>query len=143
MNPEVMSENKSIFIDTAPFIYLIENNTKYSTKVEELLADYISLNYNICSSVISYMEFCVIPDRDGRLDVIESFNNLLLKLNISIFEINIDVAIRGYKLRSSNPSLKGMDALQLACALENDCSEFITNDEKLKKINEINVTILH
>ncbi len=137
-----MTEYKSVFIDTAPFIYLVEEHPSYFKIIENLLEDYKSLDSRLFTSVITYMEFCVVPERDGRKDLIEKFNNFILNLNIEITEINLNIAKKAYKLRSLYSNLKGLDAMQLACALENECSLFITNDMKFKKIKEISIKTL-
>lgn len=130
-----MPESNFVFIDTAPFIYLIENNPRFYSIVEDLIVDYVSTGAVINTSVITYMEFCVVPEREGRQDVIDSFRDLMKRLGVNMIEINEEIAQIAYKLRAKYSFLKSMDAIQLACSKGSSC-DFITNDVKLKKIDE-------
>ncbi len=58
-----------------------------------------------------------------------------------MIEINEEIAKFAYQLRAKYPFLKSMDALQLACSKGLIC-DFITNDIKLKTINEENINIV-
>ena len=137
-----MKEYKKVFIDTAPFIYFIENNKLYADKVEVFISDCIKHEISMITSVISYMEFCVIPERLKKPKVIESFVEILLKLSIPFIEVNLSAAQRASKLRAKYVFLKGLDALQLAIAIENNCDAFFTNDTKLAKVKEIKVIVI-
>ncbi len=39
-----------------------------------------------------------------------------------------------YELRAKYQFLKGMDAFQLAIAINENCDQFVTNDKKLEKV---------
>ena len=131
-----------IFVDTAPFIYLIENNPTFGAKVKTFLIDSLKNGHSLETSVITLMEFGVKPAREGKLNVIIKFEELLEKLNIEITEVDKEVAQEAYKLRAKYEFLKGMDAMQLGAAIKNKCLNFLTNDKKLKKITEINITLI-
>lgn len=88
------------------------------------------------------MEFGVKPYRASEIEVLQSFKSLLLDLTIEVLPVDEPIAERAYQLRAKYPFLKGMDALQLAAALNSNCSEFITNDKQLAKISEISIRLL-
>lgn len=131
-----------VFIDTAPFIYLIENHPTFAEKVTRFFAKKAAAGHEIMTSVVTIMEFGVKPERDGRHEVIRAFENMLDRLKINIINIDESVAKRAYVLRANYPALKGMDSLQLAAAIEENCKEFFTNDRKLKQVSEINIIIV-
>ena len=131
-----------IFVDTAPFIYLIENHPKFSVKVKKAITDAIVNGDELVTSVITFMEFGVRPEKENRQDLITKFEELMERLNIDILVIDKEAGRRAYKLRAKYDFLKGMDALQLALSIKEQCSTFITNDKKLKKITEIQVKTL-
>ncbi|MCD4791852.1 MAG: PIN domain-containing protein [Bacteroidales bacterium] len=62
------------------------------------------------------------------------------KFNIE--PVSIQIAKTTYKLRAKYSFLKTPDALQLASAIHNNCSIFFTNDNKIKNISEIEVTLV-
>lgn len=131
-----------IFVDTAPFIYLIENHPKFVGKVKKAITDAIVNGDELVTIVITFMEFGVKPEKENRQDLITKFEELVERLNIDILTIDKETGRRAYKLRAKYDFLKGMDALQLALSIKEQCSTFITNDKKLKKITEIQVKTL-
>ncbi|KHD10054.1 hypothetical protein PN36_32405 [Candidatus Thiomargarita nelsonii] len=92
------------------------------------------------SSVITYHEFCIKPL--GRKELITAFEELCTELNISLQEVTLPVANMAAKLRSKYRGLRGMDALQISAAIHSDCDKFMTNDRRLKQINEIEVMLI-
>ena len=137
-----MPDKKIVFIDTAPFIYLVENNLKYAGKVEQYISECFYADTDIITSVISYMEFCLVPIREKKPEVIKSFEQLLLRFNVPLEEINLSIAQRAARLRAKYIFLRGLDALQLSAAIENGCKEFLTNDFNLAPISEIKIVIV-
>ncbi len=130
-----------IFIDTAPLIYLVENHPKYIEPISLYLANVISNNGIFVTSVVTIAEFGIKPKKLKRLDVLTKFNNIVDTL-LSVKEINWDVAEISSTLRVRYPALRSADSFQLACALENKCTTFLTNDRKLKSIKEIEVLLV-
>lgn len=128
-----------IFIDTAPFIYLIENHPVFTSKIKTLITNAIVDGDYIVTSVVTLSEFGVKPTKDNRLDLIEKFEELLSRLNVEILVVDQSAAKKAYELRAKYQFLKGMDAFQLALSINEKCSRFITNDKKLKRVTEIDV----
>lgn len=131
-----MIEFDSVFFDTSPFIYLIENNSKYSSVVADFIADQSIKEILLTTSVITISEFQVNPKKLNNLKPIEDLNRLIDKLSIQVFDITIEIAELSASLRAKYNFLKGIDAFQLATALNHSCKLFISNDFKLKKIEE-------
>jgi predicted nucleic acid-binding protein len=131
-----------LFVDTSPFIYLVEAHAFYGEKVQELLLSSIARNDELVTSVITWMEFSVMPQKTKRLDLIEKYQDLLTQLGIPVLEITQSIASQAALTRSEYDFLKPMDALQLAVAIDSDCVQFITNDKGLRQITEIQVITL-
>lgn len=138
-----MIEIESIFLDTSPFIYLIENNPKFISTVEEYIAEKLSKEVSLVTSVITVSEFQVGPKRMNNLKPINDFQTLLNELHFKIFDITLEIAELASTLRANYLFLKSIDALQLSVAIKYNCKSFLTNDIKLKSIKEINVTIIN
>jgi predicted nucleic acid-binding protein len=138
-----MTGSEKVFFDTAPFIYLVENNPKYYLPVAEYMADLISEKEGLLStSVLSIAEFLVKPAREKDQKLQNDFETFLRELNFQISEINYNIAILSSRLRSNYSFLKGIDSLQLAAALDLNCSAFLTNDKRLKSIKEIQIILI-
>ena len=125
------------FIDTAPFIYLIEGHPIFADKVIEHFSKSLSKGNTFETSVITLMEFGVKPAKQNQQAVIDKFKKLLQNLNIQLSTVDENIAQKAYQLRAKYKFLKGMDAIQIATALELNCTVFVTNDKALKKIVEL------
>lgn len=131
-----------IFIDTAPFIYLLENNLKYLTFLRKYFADLYEEQDDVSTSVITFSEYCIKPIMDGDEVLIRSFERFLYKMDIPILNVNKAHAEYAARLRAKYLFLKGMDSLQVGIACVEECDKFLTNDIELKVINEIDILVL-
>jgi predicted nucleic acid-binding protein len=135
--------SEKVFLDTAPFIYLIEDNPKYAKVVANYIADQIVVFESaLFTSAITIAEFSVKPKRNNDLAVIEKFKSKLKEHDIRVFDITEHIAELSADLRAKYHSLKNLDALQLATAVSSGCTSFLTNDIKLKSIQEIKIVLL-
>ena len=136
-----MTANK-YFIDTSPFIYILENNPEFYAKTFECLYRALKKNALFYTSVITFNEYCVKPEISDRKDLITDFEDLLEEWDVYTNDITAKIAKKGAKLRAKYAFLKGMDSLQIASALEIKCDVFLTNDKRLKEIQEIKVVLI-
>lgn len=137
-----MTATENVFFDTAPLIYLIENHAEYYGKVEKLLILAEEQHWQLSTGVISIAEFGVKPAKENHQDVITALDQLLTDFQFQVLTIDVTTARRSYQLRARYEFLKAMDALQLATALTNGCTRFFTNDKKLTKVTDVEVTLV-
>lgn len=137
-----MQHVNSVFFDTAPLIYLIENDERFAEKTLNFIVSQVESGALFYSSVLTYAEFCVKPEQLGKLEIITSFDDLIHDLDIDMVEINKDIARLTAKLRAKYTFLKTIDALQISSAIFYKCDLFFSNDSKLKNVNEINVVLV-
>ena len=57
-------------------------------------------------------------------------------------EITLGIAERAGRLRGRYKDIKAIDAIQIASAIDVGADAFLTNDKKLKKVEEIKVLVL-
>jgi hypothetical protein len=62
----ILSEHTTIGLDTNPFIYLFEHHSRYFPLIEELFSYLKSPGVQGVTSIITLIETCVQPQRDGR-----------------------------------------------------------------------------
>ncbi len=137
-----MTENfNRTFIDTAPFVYLLEYNETLTDKTKQVFYG-LSVDTKFMTSVITYSEYCVKPKKINNQKAISEFKNLLNDLECDIKNIDINIADITAELRAKYQFLRTPDALQLATAIHNSCNKFITNDKKLKQITEIEIVLI-
>ena len=129
--------------DTAPIIYFIEEHDIYGIVADKIFAfirDHSSLY--AFSSVITLTEVLTQPLRKSRMDLVEKYRELLMNSgNFSLYPVDALIAEKAAVLRSRY-GIKTPDAIQLAIAIENDATLFITNDKRLKNVSEIEVLVL-
>ncbi|MFT5999878.1 MAG: putative nucleic acid-binding protein [Neolewinella sp.] len=131
-----------IFIDTAPFIYLIEEHPEFAEKVKNYFIDRFKSGDEFLTSVVTISEFSVKPNRDQRLELIVQLQHFIEQTGIDVSLISLTHAELAAQLRGKYQPLKGMDAFQVAVAIEEGCGKFLTNDKQLAKIEEIDVVLV-
>jgi predicted nucleic acid-binding protein len=138
-----LAAHQRIGIDTAPFIYLWECNPAYLPLSQELFSYLNQPQVQGFTSIITLIEVCVQPQRQGRLDVVSAYQRALLhSRQISTVFVDASVAQRAMVLRAQYYPIRVPDALQLAAALESGATAFVTNDHRLAKIRELRVMVL-
>lgn len=138
----MMTELDPLFLDTSPFIYLVENDARHAQKIDDFLATEFGKETPIVTSALTVCEFSVKPNRDNDKELLYDFERTLTQFNVSIFDINLKVAHGAAQLRSRHKMLKTVDALQISCALNYGCTRFLTNDFRLKSITELKVILV-
>lgn len=133
---------KKIFVDTNPFIYYIEDIEPYSTKLQNFFSECIDEKVELYTSTITDAEFLVKPYKNNDTTVAEYYREFLTSMNFLKCFVNESVAEISARLRAKYQSIKLVDAIQIATALECNCEGFLTNDKQLKQISEINVILL-
>lgn len=98
---------------------------------------------NAFSSVITITEVLPKPIENGDEKPAAKFaESLKHGENITITEISESIAEAVGKLRGRYTFLRTIDAIQVSTALDVGADAFLTNDKKLKQINEIKVLVL-
>jgi predicted nucleic acid-binding protein len=119
-----------IFWDSNLFIYLFENNPQYAQKVEELRKKMLQRRDQLITSTLTIGEVLVKPTTRGDHALCDHYEKILNNTALIIpFDRN---AARRYAEVRSKTTVKGPDAVQLACASEAGVDLFITNDDHLK-----------
>ncbi len=119
-----------IFWDSNLFIYLFENNPQYAQKVEDLRRKMLERGDQLLTSTLTIGEVLVKPTSMGDYALCDHYQKILSSSALIIpFDEN---AARRYARVRSKTSVKGPDAVQLACASQAGVDLFITNDDHLK-----------
>lgn len=130
-----------VFIDTAPIIYLVEQNPEYFEQVSLFLADSIRGNVTLTTSVLTTAEVEIRPRKLGKKDLTSKFEKTIKSL-FEVYPITWEIAQISATLRAKYSSLRAIDSLQIACAIQTKCEDFITNDKRLRVIKEISITLI-
>src|SRR5580698_794300 len=129
--------NKNIFLDTSPIIYFIEGNSTFQDKLKQIFDLNERGDLMFITSSITLLEVLVKPLKLGENQLADSYKNILMNSSgIELVEISNSIAVKAAGLRSKY-SLKTPDAIQLAIAIEYNTDYFLTNDLRLKSVNEV------
>ncbi len=129
-------------IDSAPLIYFIERHPIYIDRVRAILRQVdvgIIMGY---SAVITLTEVLTQPLQVGNRVVEEEYRSYLLhSRNLTLIDITPPIADHAALLRARY-RLRTPDALQIAAALAKGCEAFLTNDARLRRIQELQILVL-
>lgn len=140
---ERIAQLSSVFLDTAPIIYFIEGNPEFGHCAKTIMESIESGSLLSYTSVVTLLEVIVNPIRNDKQDLAVMYTEFLRDTNNLILQdiTEKDAELVG-KLRACYPSLKSLDSLQLAVAMNSGVDAFVTNDKKLKQIKEIDIIVL-
>lgn len=133
---------ESVFVDTNPLIYLLDNVQPFVLPVKNFFLRYKNLNAEFYTSTVTDAEFFVKPIEENQLDKIDLYKNFLLNFGFLKCYINDAIAEQAAKIRAKYKGVRLGDALQLASSIECGCNYFLTNDSRLKQVVEVNVVYL-
>ncbi len=135
-----MTAYENIFLDTAPVTYYLEKNAQFFAPVSDFMAKYAEARFH--ASVITLMEYSVMPYRNGNQTQIDDFYAFLNDVEINIANVDRTIADSAAKIRAKFNSFKGLDSLQLATAKHLGCDAFLTNDKQLKQYTDLSVVLV-
>jgi predicted nucleic acid-binding protein len=130
-------------IDTSPFIYYMEAGSRFDAVATELFDDCIDTGRNpAVTTVVTLAEVLVGAMRSNRPDLAQRYRNLLGHTKgLRLLDITEDTAERAADLRQRY-NVRLPDALQVGAAIQHGASHFVTNDDRFRRVTEIEVIIL-
>jgi predicted nucleic acid-binding protein len=136
-------KDKTVFIDTAPLIYYIEDsNRSYSDVLDIFFEMNLKMQVQLMTSTISLLEVLVIPLKTNNTGLADKYKYLLCQSNtFKLWGMDVEISSKAAALRAKY-RLKTPDAIQIATAICHFSDYFLTNDKQLKIVDELNVLIL-
>ena len=134
---------KFFALDTSPLIYYIEQHPQYSLITEDLFGAIHAGHARAMTSVLTLLEVLVQPLRSARLDLAHEYRRILTgSAGITVYPIDADICEASARLRSTYNWIRTPDAIQVATALRNGAELIVTNDERWRRLTEIQVVVL-
>src|SRR5687767_4867765 len=131
---EVMPTLSSLCIETAPFIYLVENHPTYVRRMRSIIQFIDDGMVAGFSSTVTLTEVLTQPLKMGNPRLVSMYRDILVQSrNFTLVPIDVDIAEHAADLRARY-NLKTPDALQVAVALHAGCDAFLSNDLGLKRV---------
>jgi predicted nucleic acid-binding protein len=138
-----IEKHKIIGLDTAPFIYYIEDVTPYA----DLLDPVFNLLENhavraVVTSTVTFAEILTKPFADKNFSLADEIK-FTLKSFSSLSVASIDEKLgEAAALIRARYTTRLPDALQVAAAVQGEASLFLTNDKRVKKVDALEVLVL-
>jgi predicted nucleic acid-binding protein len=132
-----------IGVDTCLFIYFIEEDPRFLPLTEPLFADVDAGKRQIVTSALTLLEVLVVPYRAGNARIAERYEELLTRSRgISMIDLSREQLRVAAQLRAVH-GVKTPDSLQLAAAISQGCTAFVTNDRRLPPMRGMRTLQLH
>ena len=124
----------AIGLDTPVFIYHLEAHPRYLPLTKELLAGVQAGRWAACTSTLTLMELTARPWQLELPGVAREYEALLVHFpHLAVADVTRDVARQATQLRARH-RLRPVDAIQLATALVQHATAFVTNDATLARL---------
>jgi predicted nucleic acid-binding protein len=129
----------AVGVDTAIFIYFIEEHPQFLPLVEPLFKEVNAGRKELVTSALTLLEVLVVPYRSGDHLLAGRYEALLTQSRgIRVAEISRDHLRAAAQLRAAT-GVKTPDSLQLVAALTTGCTAFLTNNRDLPPIPGLRV----
>ncbi len=135
-------QGQVVGLDTAPLIYFMEQNPKY---LEMMLLFFRSFNrgdFRIVTSTVTLVEVLVHPLRQKNTALAQEYREILMNQeSLTVVELTPDIAETAAQLRATY-NLRSPDSIQMATAIHEGASFFVTNDARLPSLPGLTVLVL-
>jgi predicted nucleic acid-binding protein len=129
----------AVGLDTAVFIYFIEEQPKFLPLIEPLFKQADEGRRELITSALTLLEVLVVPYRAGNRLLADRYEALLTRSRgIRVADLTREQLRAAAQLRAVT-GVKTPDALQLVAALTAGCTTFLTNDRRLPAIPGLRV----
>jgi uncharacterized protein len=123
-----------IALDTAVFIYFIEEHPDYMPHLAPVFSAVASGRIEIVTSAITLLEVLVVPYRTGNVLLAEQYEALITRSRgMHLVEIDRSQLRAAAQVRA-HYRVRTPDALQLAAALSKRCTALLTNDRVMPEL---------
>lgn len=132
-----------VAVDTAPFIYFIEENPSYLGTVGPFFEALHDGQFRAVSTIVTLIEVLVHPLRQGNEALAHRYRNILLRARgLDLKPISWIVAEEAASLRAMH-GLRTPDAIQIATAIKEGATAFLTNDSRLPSLPNLDILVLN
>jgi predicted nucleic acid-binding protein len=137
-----LEKHTTIGLDTAPFIYFIEDIAPYADLLEPVFSLLERHVVRAVTSTVSVAEILTRPFTDKNFSLADEIKFTLNAFSsLSIVSIDEKLAEAAALIRARY-TIRLPDALQVAAAIQGEATLFLTNDKRVKKVDAVQVLVL-
>ena len=131
-------EGRTVYVDSPPFIYLMEKNERYENLLDRFFSAMDQGRFRVIASTIVLAEVLVKPYRLEQWRIAEKYESIFEGIpHLSLLPVDRKIARTAAKIRAEH-SLLTPDAVHLATAVTARADFFLTNDRDFRKIEKSN-----
>ncbi len=128
-----------VAVDTAIFIYLVEEDARFLPEILPLFREVDSGRRELVTSALTLLEVLVVPYRAGDAQLAQRYETILThSRGVRLVDVTRDQLRAAAQLRAVT-GVKTPDSLQLVAAIGTGCRTFVTNDRRLPAIPGLRV----
>lgn len=132
-----------IALDSMIFIYLFESDKRYEKVITPLFEKIEIGKLKAVTSTISLIEALSAPKLASEPEKIIAFKRFFYETpNLTIFDVDKEIAIEASKIRRERLFLRTPDSIQIATAIVGKAEYFLTNDGRISKLANLPVKIV-
>ena len=137
-----IEKHKIIGLDTAPFIYYIEDVALYADLFDLVFSLLENHALRAVTSTVTFAEILTKPFADKNFSLADEIKFTLKSFSsLSVASIDEKLGEAAALIRARH-TIRLPDALQLAAAIQGETSLFLTNDKRVKKVDALEVVVL-
>lgn len=138
----VQLQGQVVGLDTAPLIYFVEENPLYLEITSAFFEAMARGEFEVVTSVVTLLEVLVYPLRRGDTALAQQYRDILFnEEGLATIQVFPDIAEEAAQLRAVY-NLRTPDAIQMATAIHERASFFLTNDARLPSLPGLTVLVL-
>ncbi|MGB3493709.1 MAG: PIN domain-containing protein [Elainellaceae cyanobacterium] len=135
-------QGQVVGLDTAPLIYFIEQNDAYLKLVRAFFHAMSQGEFQVVTSTLTLAEVLVHPLRSGSVELAKQYRDIFLdQENLLTTPVSVEIAEVAARLRATQ-NLRTPDAIQIATAIQQGATFFLTNDVHLARVSDLDVLVL-
>jgi predicted nucleic acid-binding protein len=138
----IIEKHKVIGLDTAPFIYYIEDVAAFADLLEPVFGLLENHSLRAVTSTVTFAEILTKPFADKNFFLADEIKFTLKSFSsLSVASIDEKLAEVAALIRARY-TIRLPDALQIAAAIQGQATLFLTNDKRTKKVDAVEVLVL-
>ena len=135
-------QGQIVGLDTASLIYFMEENPTYLDMTDAFFEAMFQGEFRVVTSVVTIPEVLVYPLRQGNTTLAQQYRDILFNSQgLTTIEVVPVIAETSAQLRADY-NLRTPDAIQMATAISEGASFFLTNDARLPSLPGLSVLVL-
>ncbi|KAM3092917.1 type II toxin-antitoxin system VapC family toxin [Phormidesmis sp. 146-12] len=100
-------------------------------------------DFQVVTSTLTLTEVLVHPLRAGNIELVEQYRDIILdQESLTTVSISAEIAEVAAQLRATR-NLRTPDAIQVATAIREGATFFLTNDRRLSTVPDLEVLVLN